>query len=329
MKKMISLVLGILMLLSLAACGNSSNESEQIPDPFAEYTSMEEAAQAAGFDLSVPDSIDGLEKTAIRVDEEGKLFEVIYGGEDEKIVIRKAEGNEDVSGDYTEYGQINTVSVANSEITMKGNNDKVNVAIWTNGDYSYSITSSAGLKKTEAVDLINSVDSGTGDVHLIGGDPATWGPDFDSDEKTNVEIADPFTECASMDEAAACAGFPLTVPETMNNYSERIIRVMDGENNFAMIEVIYCNDDENGGTDEESEIRIRKATGNEDISGDYTDYSENSTVTVENISVSVKGDNGRIRLVTWKNDNYTYSIGFYFDAGISIEDLKGFITSVQ
>lgn len=113
-------MLGTLMLLSLAACRNSSNQSEQIPNPFTEYVTMEEAAQAAGFDLSVPDSIDGLEKSVICVDKEGKLIEVIYGGEDEKIVISKAEGNEDVNGDYTEYGQANTVSIANNEVTIKG-----------------------------------------------------------------------------------------------------------------------------------------------------------------------------------------------------------------
>lgn len=329
MKKVISLMMGTLMLLSLAACGHSNNESEQIPDPFAEYTSMEEAAQAAGFDLSVPDSIDDLEKSVIRVDEEGKLFEVIYGGEDEKIVIRKAEGSEDVSGDYTKYEQTNTVSIANSEVTMKGNDDKVSVAIWTNGDYSYSIASSAGLSKTAATNLISAVDSDAEDADLIGGNPATWGPDLNSDEKTDVEIADPFTEYASLDEAATAAGFSLMAPETMNNYSERIIRAMTDEDNATMIEVIYCNDDENGETDEENEIRVRKAAGNEDISGDYTDYSENSTITVENIPVSIKGDNGKIRLATWTNGDYTYSIGFYFDAGISSEELNRFITSVQ
>lgn len=329
MKKVISLVLGIFLLLSLAACGNSSNESEQIPDPFAEYTSMEEAAQAAGFDLSVPDSIDGLEKSAIRVDEEGKLFEVIYGGEDEKVVIRKAEGNEDISGDYTEYGQVNTVSVANSEVTMKGNNDKVNVAIWTNGDYSYSIASSAGLSKTAMIDLINAVDSDIEDNTMVGGDPATWGPALDSNEKTDVEIPDPFAEWDSMEEAETAAGFSLTVPETMNNYSKRIIRTMTGEDNVAMIEVVYCNDNENEETDEKSEIRIRKAPGNGDISGDYTEYSEISTVTIENIQVSMKGENGKIQLATWTNGDYTYSIGFYFDTGISSGDLNGFITSVQ
>ncbi len=93
----------------------------------------------------------------------------------------------------------------------------MSVAIWTNGDYSYSIASSAGLSKTAMTDLVSAVDRDAEDVNMIGGDPATWGPDLDSDEKTDVEIPNPFTEYDSMDKAEAAAGFSLTVPETMNN----------------------------------------------------------------------------------------------------------------
>lgn len=167
------------------------------------------------------------------------------------------------------------------------------------------------------------------DTILIGGDPATWGPTTDSEEKENIEIENPFTDYTSIDEAAAATGFSLAVPDTMNNYSDRIIRAMTGEDTVSMIEVIYCNGNENEDTDVENEIRIRKAYGTEDISGDYTEYSESSTVMVENIPVSVKGNNGKIRLATWTNGDYTYSIGFYFDAGISVEDLNNFITSIQ
>lgn len=141
------------------------------------------------------------------------------------------------------------------------------------------------------------------------------------------QLPDPFTEYDSMDEAEDATGFPLTVPETMNDYSKHTIRAMVGKDN--MIEVIYCNDSEDDEATKENEIRIRKAVGNEDISGDYTDYTESSTVTVGNLLVSTKGENGKIRLATWSNGDYTYSIGFYFGTGISSEDLNGFIDSVQ
>ena len=150
-----------------------------------------------------------------------------------------------------------------------------------------------------------------------------------ADNTPSVQMPNPFTEYASMDEAEKAAGFSLTVPETMEPYSGRTIRVMDGEDGFSMIEVIYRKETENGETDDDDEIRIRKAAGNEDISGDYIDYAEHSTVTIDNIPVSINGENGKIKLATWCRGDYTYSMGFYFDAGISSEDLEGFVASVQ
>lgn len=119
-----------------------------------------------------------------------------------------------------------------------------------------------------------------------------------------MEIPNPFMEHDSMKEAEEAAGFSLVVPETMNDFSKRIIRTTAAENHAAMIEVIYR-------------------------SGDYTHYAENSTITVDNMEVSIKGENGRIRLATWNQGDYTYSIGFYFGKGISAEDLNGVIASVQ
>lgn len=329
MKKLISFMLGTVMLLSLTACGNNQDQSVQSPNPFTECTTMEEAAQIAGFDLSVPDSIDGIEKSAIRVNKDGKLFEVIYDGEDEKIVIRKAESNEDVSGDYTKYEQVNAVNIGNKEVTMKGNSDNISVALWKNEDYSYSIASSTGLSKTTMTDLVHAVDEDNNDINMIGGDPATWGSVLDSDENTDVEIPNPFTEYNSMDEAAKAAGFALAVPEIIDGYEQPIIRTMTHEDNGAMIEVIYYNNHDDKETDEKNEIRIRKATGNEDISGDYTQYAESNVISVGDIQVAVKGENGQIQLATWISGDYTYSLGFYSGAGISSEDLNGFITSIH
>lgn len=144
----------------------------------------------------------------------------------------------------------------------------------------------------------------------------------------SAQMPNPFTDHATMKEAEKAAGFDLSAPEAMEHFSGRVIRTMAGEDTDSMIEVIYCNDDENPETSRD-EIRVRKAAGKEDISGDYTNYAENSTVIIDNLPVSVKGENGKIQLATWSRGDYTYSIGFYFDTGISREDLDGFITSIQ
>lgn len=38
----------------------------------------------------------------------------------------------------------------------------------------------------------NQVDDNT---NIVGDDPATWEPTFDSEQKSDIEIPDPFSEC--------------------------------------------------------------------------------------------------------------------------------------
>ena len=59
----------------------------------------------------------------------------------EQMVIRKASGageNADISGDYNVYNETSTVTVGEYTVTLKGNDQKVNLATWTSGDYAYS-----------------------------------------------------------------------------------------------------------------------------------------------------------------------------------------------
>lgn len=142
------------------------------------------------------------------------------------------------------------------------------------------------------------------------------------------QMPNPFTDHSSMAEAEQAAGFSLTVPDKIDGFSDRIIRTLKNEDGTSMIEVIYCNEQDQSST-KEDEIRIRKENGTDDISGDYTDYSENSVITVNEIPVSVKGDNGGIRLATWHSGDYSYSVGFYTGSGVSSEELEDYVSFIQ
>lgn len=173
----------------------------------------------------------------------------------------------------------------------------------------------------------NTVD---GNANLVGDDPATWGSTIDSEQKSDVEIPNPFSECSSLEEAAQNAGFSFNVPEAIDGYTQRIIRTMADEEGSTMIEVIYQNEiDENESTDKLGEICMRKAKGDADISGDYTEYSETGSITVGNIQVTVKGEHGNINLAAWTDNGYTYSIGGYSETGITAEEMSDFIAVVK
>ncbi|NWK12968.1 hypothetical protein [Clostridium cadaveris] len=163
MKKMIIFMLSAVMVLSLAACANKAGQTSadlEIPNPYTECETMEDAVKLVGFNMIIPDVIGNLEKNIIRIEDENKMIEVIYGSEDEKIVIRKAIGMEDISGDYTKYSESNTISVENLQVIMQGNDGKVNLATWQINGYTYSIGAygESGISSTTMIDLISQID---------------------------------------------------------------------------------------------------------------------------------------------------------------------------
>ena len=69
----------------------------------------------------------------------------------------KAVGTEDVSGDYTEYTEINTLENDGSTVTIKGHDGLAFTVTWSVADFSYAILSDAGIASNDVVPLINSI----------------------------------------------------------------------------------------------------------------------------------------------------------------------------
>lgn len=143
-KKVTLMILCAATMLSMAACGEKEDKTigaettSQIPNPFIDCETLADAAALAGFDIIVPDSVDGYEERAITA-MENDMIQVQYLHGDDEICIRKETGEEECSGDYNVYSEEKTVTVGEKEVTLRGNNGKVMVAVWTEGGYSYSI----------------------------------------------------------------------------------------------------------------------------------------------------------------------------------------------
>lgn len=78
----------------------------------------------------------------------------------EQMMIRKASGageNTDISGDYNVYNETSTVTVGEYTVTLKGNDQKVNLATWTSGDYAYSIDCISGITTEEMTAFIGDM----------------------------------------------------------------------------------------------------------------------------------------------------------------------------
>ena len=86
------------------------------------------------------------------------MFEIIYAsGEDETARICKAPGADDVSGDYNEYAETETVDAGGVRVTMKGADGLVKLAVWTNGDYSYVLSVENAISQSDMAALVSNI----------------------------------------------------------------------------------------------------------------------------------------------------------------------------
>ena len=134
----------------------------------------------------------------------------------------------------------------------------------------------------------------------------------------STEIPNPFIEAKNLDEASKIAGFTLSVPANYEDYKKQTIQAIEND----MIEVIYFNDTDNEG------LRIRKAKGTDDISGDYNEYKNVETVKVGDYDVTEKSDGKNIFVATWTDGTYSYAIDID-RAELSKEDIENLISNIK
>ncbi len=170
MKKMIAIVLCAVMALSLNACGddyaevketpNQQSNSEEIPNPFIVCETIADAEKLAGFPvISLQYIPEGYSQTSIEA-VENEMVQIFYENGKDQIIFRQAKGSDDISGDYNEYAERNVINVGDLQVTTRGNDGKVNVATWTDGDYTYAILAGfdeTGIDSAVISDLISGI----------------------------------------------------------------------------------------------------------------------------------------------------------------------------
>ena len=177
MKKALAMVLSLALALSLAACGgqskgqtdgqedggeaeNERTDEVQIPNPFTEYDTLEEAEQAAGYTFAAPESVDGFDTVLYNVMNGGELLEVIYRNDNDDLIARKAPGYGDISGDYSEYTVEMEVDKDNLPgVLFSGNDEKMYLAVWTDParGYSYSLMVRNGMEQGAFAELVEQI----------------------------------------------------------------------------------------------------------------------------------------------------------------------------
>ena len=119
-------------------------ENIQIPNPWQECTSLEEAGKLAGFSFTAPETVDGYTERYIAAIE-NEIAQVIFSnGNDSELYFRKGAGD-DISGDCNTYTTIEEQTVDGHTVLCKGNDGLIYTATWTDGEYSYAVMCDAGM----------------------------------------------------------------------------------------------------------------------------------------------------------------------------------------
>lgn len=175
MKRCIALAMSAALALSITACGSSSKpsasqsgsvsdastvlgEDVQIPNPWKDFESLEEAVKAVGFDFVAPDALAGCDKIAYQAIPDDRIIGVLYlNGEERQVIIRKAPGGENISGVYSQFDKLEQVEVDGRSVTMSGDGETVSLATWTDGDYSFSVYADNGLAQGDMAQLVSQI----------------------------------------------------------------------------------------------------------------------------------------------------------------------------
>lgn len=132
-------------------------------------------------------------------------------------------------------------------------------------------------------------------------------------------VPNPFEIVDTLDEAAKIAGFSLEAPTEYADYKSIVIQTIADD----MIEVIYFDAEKT-----HEGLRIRKAVGTDDISGDYNEYKEENVVKVGELEVTEKGNDGNISVASWTDGTHSYSINVD-EALLNADDIAKLVETIK
>ena len=171
MKKLIAVLLCAMCVFSLAACAGKSPEPVEqtetegsaelvgMQNPFVDYDTMEAACEAAGFDFAVPDTVDGYAAERQIQVMNGTMIQVMYLNENgDRVIIRKAPGSDDISGDYTIYATEKVITIGDdTEVKARGDEDLFSSAVWTTDNFTYAVMLDQPTDELALVSILNEV----------------------------------------------------------------------------------------------------------------------------------------------------------------------------
>lgn len=125
-----------------------------MPNPWTDQQTMEDAQLTVGFSFQIPKTIGTLKPVCVQT-LDADIIQVFYReteDSEEHVLLRKGFGNEDISGDYNVYSQSAVKTVGSYQVTLQGDDDRVMLATWVSGRFSYAVCAPAmTVEEVEAI----------------------------------------------------------------------------------------------------------------------------------------------------------------------------------
>ena len=133
-------------------------ESEtMVANGMVEVTSKEELSEAVGFPVKSAQSLPFFPQSIYYTSYWGEMAQIDYANGGSTACFRQSLGEEDNSGDWNEYPAQQTITAAGCTVTLKGETGSYTLAIWTDGNYSYSLSLSSGQSESVWQTIIEGV----------------------------------------------------------------------------------------------------------------------------------------------------------------------------
>lgn len=166
MKKITAILLLCLSIsLLFLGCGKAEKEPDTgaqmmgVGNPWSSWDSLSEAESAAGFSLGLPEVIAGSYTADGFRTMTGGLMEVTYRDGEYEVCVRKQKGeDQDISGDYNEYQNIQQLSDNGITVTVYNNPDSNGVKqVISYRGYSWSLVAPNGYWGDSNQDFLNAI----------------------------------------------------------------------------------------------------------------------------------------------------------------------------
>ena len=138
------LLVGAAALPKLISSPAPEESETMVANGMVEVTSKEELSEAVGFPVKSAQSLPFFPQSIYYTSYWGEMAQIDYANGGSMACFRQSLGEEDNSGDWSEYPAQKSLTVNGCAVTLKGEADSYTLAIWQDGTYSYSLSLSAG-----------------------------------------------------------------------------------------------------------------------------------------------------------------------------------------